>query len=75
MHYCVAKYKQNVDEKIYRIYMSDLMKVVCERAAGVSINKRYIEIMDPHRKDTRSCEEITADIVSRCGLEVRNEST
>lgn len=63
------------EEKIFRIYISDITKVLCERFAGASIEKRYVEIIDPRPEDNRSCEEITAEVVKRCGLEVRNEST
>lgn len=71
LSYCVARYKQDAEEKAYRIYSADLLKAICERCAGVTIDKRYIEIIDVSKKDNRSCEEITSDIVNRCGLQVK----
>ena len=65
------RYKQDAEEKAYRIYAADLLKAICERCAGVSVDKRYIEIIDVSKKDNRSCEEITSDIVNRCGLQVK----
>lgn len=58
-------------EKAYRVYTSDLLKAISERAAGVSVQKRYIDIISAAKQDDRTCEEITNDIVNRCGLEVK----
>lgn len=32
---------------------------------------RYADVIRPEKRDERSCEEITADIVSRCGLTIK----
>lgn len=71
MQYCLARFKRYMAEKAYRVYTSDLLKAVSERAAGVSVQKRYIDIISAAKQDDRTCEEITNDIVSRCGLEVK----
>lgn len=75
MMYCVARYKKIAEEKAYRIYTSDLLMAMCERVTGLSIDKRYIDVIEPSKVDERSCEEITADVVERCGLVVKNEPT
>lgn len=36
---------------------------------------RYADAIRPEKRDERSCEEITADVVARCGLVVKHEST
>lgn len=60
--------------EVYRIYVTDALRVVAENTAkfvgGRSIEKRYIDVIEPKKKDDRTCEEITADIVARCGLSV-----
>lgn len=38
------------------------------------ISKKYTDILHPQPEETRTAEEITADIVARCGLEVKNGS-
>lgn len=35
---------------------------------------RYAEAIRPEKRDERSCEEITADVVARCGLTVKKAS-
>lgn len=40
-------------------------------AGGRYPQKRYLDLIDFKPPDNRSCEEITADIVQRCGLEVK----
>lgn len=71
MQYCLARFKRDMAEKAYRVYTSDLLKAISERSAGVSVQKRYIDIISAAKQDDRTCEEITNDIVSRCGLEVK----
>lgn len=54
--------------------MSRCARVLTENTAKL-VGGRYMqseldEILRPKKEDTRSCEEITADIVQRCGLVV-----
>ena len=39
-------------------------------SGGSYIQERFIDIIEPKKQDSRSCEEITAEIVQRCGLVV-----
>ena len=59
----------------YRVYVTDALRLVTENTAkyagGNYIKARYIEVIEPKQQDNRSCEEITADIVARCGLVVK----
>lgn len=55
-------------------YMSRCARVLTENTANL-VGGRYMqsdldEILRPKKEDTRSCEEITTDIVRRCGLVV-----
>lgn len=64
-----------MERKAYCVYMTDAMRIVTENTAkicgGNYIRARYVDVIDPKPQDTRSCEEITEDIVSRCGLVVK----
>ena len=55
--------------------MADALMLTVENLAMISggraIRQRWAEVLDQKPEDTRSCEEITADIVARCGLEVK----
>ncbi len=54
--------------------MADALMLTAENLAMISggraIRQRWAELVDQKPEDTRSCEEITADIAARCGLEV-----
>ena len=43
-------------------------------AGGSFVQAKYSDLIDPKPQDNRTCKEITADIVRRCGLVV-NRST
>ena len=55
--------------------MTDALRVVAENtarfASGNYIKARYADIIEPKKQDNRTCEEITADVVARCGLVVK----
>ena len=62
-----------------RIYVTDALRIVAENTAryagGNYIKARYADIIEPKKQDNRTCEDITADIVARCGLVGKHEST
>ena len=75
----MARLNERAKNEAYRIYVTDALRIVAENTArytgGNCIKARYIDVVEPKRQDDRTCEEITADIVARCGLVVKHEST
>lgn len=75
----MARVNERAKTEAYRIYVTDALRVVAENTAkfvgGCSIERRYIDVVKPKKQDNRTCEEITADIVARCGLVVKHESS
>lgn len=75
----MARLNERTMAEVYRIYVTDALRVVAENTAkfvgGCSIERRYIDVVKPKKQDNRTCEEITADIVERCGLVVKHESS
>ena len=73
----MSRYKREQEEKAYRVYVTDALRLTVENTAkyvgGAYIKARYIEIIEPKKQDNRTCEEITADIIQRCGLVVKSE--
>lgn len=59
MRYCAARYKSMVDERLYRIYVTDTLK------SAFGIEKRYAEIFIP--AETRTPEEIISNISAKLG--------
>lgn len=55
--------------------MTDALRVVAENTAryagGGYIKARYSDMIEPKKQDNRTCEEITADVVARCGLTIK----
>lgn len=43
-------------------------------AGGSFMQVKYSELINPQKHDNRTCEEITADIVRRCGLVVKRST-
>lgn len=58
--------------------MTDALKIAAENTAryvgGSYMKARYADAIRPRKRDERSCAEITADVVTRCGLTVKKAS-
>lgn len=79
MRYCIARLHEHAKLEAYRMYVTDALKATAENTAkyvgGNYIKARYADVIKPQQQENRTCEEITADIVARCGLVVKHEST
>lgn len=64
-------------DKSRDIYLTDTAWFCARNTAALSggqyLTKRWADIIDPPVEDDRSAEEITADVVRRCGLTVVDE--
>lgn len=71
----MARLNEKARNDAYRIYVTDALRFVAENTAryagGSYIKARYSDMIEPKKQDNRTCEEITADVVARCGLVVR----
>ncbi|NCC04655.1 MAG: hypothetical protein EOM37_11585 [Proteobacteria bacterium] len=70
MKYMVARFFQDYEDLSYRIYTTDMLRITAMGQRIQSV-QRYAELIDHAPKDTRSGEEIVADVVQRCGLKVK----
>lgn len=75
----LAEIKKQSEEKAYKIYVTDALRAIANNSAQAaveqrsytSLTKRWAEIIEPQEEpqeieeDTRSCEEIAADIWKR----------
>ena len=61
--------EQERRERMFRFYVTDVIKVISESLAGVfggaCVSKRYADILQPTAKDTRTGEEIANDVLSQ----------
>lgn len=71
----MARLNEKARTDAYHIYATDALRIVAENTAryagGNYIKARYADIIEPKKQDSRTCEEITADVVARCGLVVK----
>ena len=54
-------------EYIYRVYETEIL-VGIGKQLGLSVEKRFCDIIHPQKEDTRTGEEIAAEIIARHGL-------
>lgn len=71
--YCDACYDQYVKRLAADLYMAEMLKNI-GLAVGIKTKVRLADILFPHEiaEDSRSGDEIAADVVARLGLVVSN---
>lgn len=78
LEYCVKRFNNAQREEIYRIYISDTLRIISENTAkfvgGNYIKKRYYDfVKEPNghtKNDNRSAKEIINDVVNKSGIKV-----
>ena len=64
--------------RLLPIYTAECLRTMTENTAkfagGSFVQAKYSDLIDPKPQDNRTCEEITAEVVKRCGLVVKHES-
>lgn len=67
--HCLAEAQARFEEKAYRVYTAELLKTIAE-CVGVTVNKKYTDIIDITPPDTRTGDEVALDVIKRAGLKV-----
>lgn len=66
---------EDLHAETYRVYVSDTLRIISENTArfggGVYTKQRYYDVINPPKVDTRTGDEIAADIIKRAGLKVK----
>lgn len=75
MRYCLAKYKDRQDRLVYRVYVTDALRIIAENTAknvgGSYLQARYADFVVPQKEETRTSDEVIAHMKSVMGsLEV-----
>lgn len=82
MRYLILRRQEDLRELGYRIYVTDAMRMISESAAKIGggpwVGKRWAETLGSQNKrvlahDTRSPQEIVADIAEKAGLTITHE--
>ena len=69
----MSKATQQAKDTAYRVYVTDCLKLIAENTVNISLKLRYYDIIQPKKEDTRTGDEIVADIIKRAGLVVKSE--
>ena len=64
--FCISSFKQRQKDLIYKIYVTDALKAIVFNSGhmdkSIELNKRFYELINPQKEDTRTPEEIIAHI-------------
>ena len=69
----MARYEQEQKAEAWQIYIAEGIRLTGANTAvfgGSYIQPKWGELLHPAPAEKRTCAEITAEIVARCGLEV-----
>ena len=69
----MSKATQQAKDTAYRVYVTDCLKLIAENTKNIALKLRYYDIIQPKKADTRTGDEIVADIIKRAGLVVKSE--
>ena len=69
----MSKANQQAKDTAYRVYVTDCLKLIAENTGNISLKLRYYDIIHQKKVDTRTGDEIVADIIKRAGLVVKSE--
>lgn len=62
----IAYFHKEQQEKAYHIYVTDCLRVITENTAkqggGSYIKLRYADVIEPHKEETRTAEEIITSL-------------
>lgn len=82
MRYLILRRQEDLRELGYRIYVTDAVRLAVENTAriggGSTIGKRWADTLESQNErvlahDTRSPQEIVADIAEKAGLTITHE--
>lgn len=66
IEHCVSAFSRKRKSEIYRMYVTDALKVIAENTAkfagGSVMSKRYEDIINPPPEETRTADEIVESI-------------
>lgn len=69
MQYFNAKWKKAIDEKRYRVYVTDSLYALTR---GSTLSDRWIELLEK-KVDTRTGDEVILDVMKNAGLSFKKD--
>lgn len=74
MRYVTTRYQSQRRDLIYRIYVTDCLRIMTENTAkkvgGNYVTAEYEDLIKPKKKENRTGDEIAADVIRNAGIKV-----
>lgn len=74
MRYVTTRYQSQQRDLIYRIYVTNCLRIMTEntakQAGGNYMTAEYTDLIHPKKKDNRTGNEIAADVIRNTGIKV-----
>ena len=74
MRYVTTRYQSQQRDLIYRIYVTNCLRIMTEntakQAGGNNMTAEYTDLIHPKKKDNRTGNEIAADVIRNAGIKV-----
>ena len=74
MRYAIARYQSQQRDLIYRIYVTNCLRIITEntakQAGGNYMTAEYTDLIHPKKKDDKTGNEIVADFIQNSGIKV-----
>ena len=64
----IAEHNMRYEEKLFRSYVSDLLKILVEGKTA-TVNYRYADLIEqPKQEEEKTADEIAIEVIKRAGL-------
>lgn len=73
IEHCIAEHNRQKRFESFEIYVTDCLSTIA-KSVGAKVSRRFYDILNPPKAETKKPEEIVDDIVARCGLKVVRKS-
>ena len=74
MRYVTTRYQSQQRDLIYRIYVTNCLRIMTEntakQAGGNYMTAEYEDLIKPKKKDNRTGNEIATDVIRNAGIKV-----
>ena len=74
MRYVTTRYQSQQRDLIYRIYVTNCLRIITEntakQAGGNYMTAEYMDLIHPKKKDDKTGNEIVADFIQSSGIKV-----
>lgn len=60
-HY-IAFFKKETQEKMYKIYVTDALRILTKKFGGEYLKNRFADVLEPHKEEKKTADEVINNI-------------